>query len=210
MSLVCAEENTTAPLEEVSMDVKDVSMYYKNGTRLNVALSDVNDNPLPNYNLTFNINNQDYTRTTDGNGKASLAINLIPDTYLANIYFLGNDKYASSNKSVNVTVLPTIQGNDLVKYYKNDSQYYATFVDGSGDVLDNRDVTFNINGVFYTRQTNQNGVARLNINLNSGNYILTAYNPVDGYSFSNNIKVLPTIRGNNLNKIYQDNHLLYQ
>ena len=206
MSLVCAEENATAPLEEVSMDVKDVSMYYKNGTRLNVALSDVNDNPLPNYNLTFNINNQDYTRTTDGNGKASLAINLIPDTYLANIYFLGNDKYASSNKSVNVTVLPTIQGNDLVKYYKNDSQYYATFVDGSGDVLDNRDVTFNINGVFYTRQTNQNGVARLNINLNSGNYILTAYNPVDGYSFSNNIKVLPTIRGNNLNKIYQDNH----
>lgn len=206
MSLVCAEENTTAPLEDVNIDANDVSMYYKNGTRLNADLSDANDNPLPNHNLTFNINNQNYTRTTDGNGRASLAINLIPNTYLANIYFLGNNQYAPSNKSVNVTVLPTIQGNDLVKYYKNDSQYYATFFDGSGDVLDNQNVTFNINGIFYTRQTNQNGVARLNINLNSGNYILTAYNPVDGYSFSNHIKVLPTINGTNLNKIYRDNH----
>ncbi len=206
MSLVCAEENTTAPLEDVNIDANDVLMYYKNGTRLNADLSDANDNPLPNHNLTFNINNQNYTRTTDGNGRASLAINLIPNTYLANIYFLGNNQYAPSNKSVNVTVLPTIQGNDLVKYYKNDSQYYATFFDGSGDVLDNQNVTFNINGIFYTRQTNQNGVARLNINLNSGNYILTAYNPVDGYSFSNHIKVLPTINGTNLNKIYRDNH----
>ena len=206
MYLVCAEENTTAPLEDVHIDANDVSMYYKNGTRLNADLSDANDNPLPNHNLTFNINNQNYIRTTDGNGRASLAINLIPNTYLANIYFLGNNQYAPSNKSVNVTVLPTIQGNDLVKYYKNDSQYYATFFDGSGDVLDNQNVTFNINGIFYTRQTNQNGVARLNINLNSGNYILTAYNPVDGYSFSNHIKVLPTINGTNLNKIYRDNH----
>ena len=206
MSLVCAEENATASLEDTQIDAKDVSMYYKNGARLNAELSDANDNPLPDNNLTFNINNQNYIRTTDGNGKASLAINLIPGTYLANIYFLGNNNYSSSNKSVNVTVLPTIQGNDLVKYYKNDSQYYATFFDGSGEVLDNRNVTFNINGVFYTRQTNQNGVARLNINLNSGNYILTAYNPVDGYSFSNYIKVLPTINGTNLNKIYRDNH----
>jgi hypothetical protein len=180
MSLVCAEENATASLEDTQIDAKDVSMYYKNGARLNAELSDANDNPLPDNNLTFNINNQNYTRTTDSNGKASLAINLIPGTYLANIYFLGNNNYSSSSKSVNVTVLPTIQGNDLVKYYKNDSQYYATFFDGSGEVLDNRNVTFNINGVFYTRQTNQNGVARLNINLNSGNYILTAYNPVDG------------------------------
>ena len=206
MSFVCAEDNATAPLEDVNIGADDVSMYYKNGERLSADLLDLNDNPLPDCNLTFNINNQNYTRTTGADGKASIAINLIPGTYLANIYFLGSDQFLPSNKSVNVKVLPTIEGNDLVKYYKNDSQYYATFYDGSGEVLDNQNVTFNINGVFYTRQTNQNGVARLNINLNSGNYILTAYNPVDGYSLSNNIKVLPTIRGGNLNKIYHDNH----
>ncbi|MBR6023991.1 MAG: hypothetical protein IK044_03360 [Methanobrevibacter sp.] len=206
MSLVCAEDNATASLEEVNIDAKDISMHYKNGERLSAELLDLNDTPLPDCNLTFNINDQNYTRTTGNDGKASIAINLIPGTYLANIYFLGNSQFLPSNKSVNVTVLPTIEGSDLVKYYKNNSQYYATFYDGSGEVLDNENVTFNINGVFYTRQTNQNGVARLNINLNSGNYILTAYNPVDGYSFSNNIKVLPTINGTNLKKIYRDNH----
>ena len=37
---------------------------------------------------------------------------------------------------------------------------------------------FNINGVYYTRQTNTSGVAKLTVNLQPGNYILTAYNPV--------------------------------
>ena len=205
MSLVCAEENSTN-LDEVNIDAKDVSMYYKNGERLNVELSDSGNNPIDNESLVFSINGQDYKRTTNIDGKASLAINLIPGSYVANINFLGNDKYSPSSKKVNVDVLPTINGNDLVKYYKNNSQYYATFLNGDGEVLDNVDVTFNINGVFYTRQTNQNGIAKLNINLNSGNYILTAYNPNDGYSFSNKIKVLPTINSSNLVKIYRDNH----
>ena len=127
MSLVCAEDNSTASLEDVNIDANDISIYYKNGDRLSANLLDLNDNSLPDCNLTFNINNQNYTRTTDSDGKASIAINLIPGTYLANIYFLGNNQFLPSNKSVNVTVLPTIEGNDLVKYYKNDSQYYATF-----------------------------------------------------------------------------------
>ena len=198
MSLVCADENATSTLEDVNIDANDISMYYKNGTRLSAELNDLNDNPLPDCDLVFSINNQNYTRTTNDDGKASIAINLIPGKYLANIYFLGNNQYSPSNKSVNVNVLPTISGNDLVKYYKNDSQYFATFLGSDGEVLDNEEVTFNINGVFYTRHTNQNGVAKLNINLNSGNYILTAYNPRDGFSFSNYIRVLSTINGSNL------------
>ena len=41
----------------------------------------------------------------------------------------------------------------LVKTYKNDSQYYATFIGSSGNLLNNTPVKFNINGVFYTRTT---------------------------------------------------------
>ena len=207
MSLVCAEENNTdTNLKDVNIDANDVSLYYKNGTRLNVELSDVNDNPLSNQTLVFNINGVDYTKTTDDGGSTSMAINLVPGSYLTNIKFLGNDKYLPANKTVNIKVLSTIEGNDLVKYYKNASQYQATFLDGSGEVLDFEDVVFNINGVFYTRQTDQNGVARLNINLNSGNYVITAYNPNDGFASANNIKVLPTINGSDLTKIFRDNH----
>lgn len=205
ISCIYAEDNGTV-LEDSSIHSDDVSMYYRNGTRLSVDLSDSNDNPISNASLQINVNGQNYTRTTNENGSTSLAINLIPGKYLANIYFLGNDKFSPSNKSVDINVLPTISGNDLVKYYKNDSQYYATFLDGTGEALDYMNVTFNINGVFYTRQTNQNGVAKLNINLRSGDYILTAYNPNDGFSYSNNIKVLPTINASDLEKIYRDNH----
>ncbi len=207
MSLVCAEENNTDTiLEDVNIDANDVSLYYKNGTRLNVELSDANNNPLSNQSIVFNINGIDYTRNTDDGGSASIAINLVPGSYLTNIRFLGNDNYLPANKTVNINVLSTIEGNNLVKYYKNASQYYATFLDGSGEVLDFEDVIFNINGVFYTRQTDQNGVAKLNINLNSGNYIITAYNPRDGLSYANYIRVLPTINGSDLVKIFRDNH----
>ena len=205
MGCVCAEENITV-LEDVNIDANDVSMYYKNGTRLNVDLHDSESAPLDNQSLIIAINGMNYTKTTDSEGKTSIAINLIPGKYLSSIYFLGSDKYAPSQKTVNVTILPTISGSDLVKYCRNDSQYDAAFLDGSGDPLDFTNITFNINGVFYNRQTDQNGVARLNINLNPGDYIITAYNPNDGFSHSNNIKVLPTINGSDLVKIYRDSH----
>ena len=86
MSLVCAEENNTdTNLKDVNIDANDVSLYYKNGTRLNVELSDVNDNPLSNQTLVFNINGVDYTKTTDDGGSTSMAINLVPGSYLTNI-----------------------------------------------------------------------------------------------------------------------------
>lgn len=207
LSLSCAyAEGNSTDLEEVNIDADDVSMYYRDGHRLNVDLSDSGNDSLANQSLTININGQNYTRTTNDAGRASLAINLIPGEYSSTIFFLGTDKYLSSNKTVNVKVLPTISGDDVVKYYRNGTQYYATFLDSEGEFLDYEDVTFNINGVFYTRTTDQNGVAKLNINLNSGDYILTAYNPNDGFAYSNNIKVLPTINGSDLRKIYRDNN----
>ena len=201
ISCIYAEDNAT---QEVNLDASDVSMHYKNGSGIVVDLYDSNNEPISNESVIVNINKVNYTRITNDFGQASMKINLIPGTYLANIYFLGNDNYSSVNKTINVEILPTISGEDVVKYYKNATQYQATFLDREGNPLDYMDVTFNINGVFYNRQTNQNGVARLNINLNPGEYIITAYNPNDGYSYSNIIKVLSTINGSDLKKIYLD------
>ena len=44
---------------------------------------------------------------------------------------------------------------------------------------------------FYTRQTNASGVAKLTINLEPGNYTLTANNPVSGEQQGFKVKVLP-------------------
>ena len=48
-------------------------------------------------------------------------------------------------------------------------------------------IKFNINGVFYDRTTDANGIAKLNINLMSGKYIITSmYN---GAAISNEVTI---------------------
>ena len=74
-----------------------------------------------------------------------------------------------------------------MKTYKNDSQYYATFIGSSGNLLNNTPVKFNINGVFYTRITDTNGIANLNINLPAGKYIITTM--FNGLCESNTIEI---------------------
>ena len=59
-------------------------------------------------------------------------------------------------------------------------------------------------GIFYNRTTNENGTAKLNINLNPGNYILTATNPLTGLMMSYNITVLPTLNATDLEMKYRD------
>ena len=114
-------------------------------------------------------------------------------------------EYKNISVKSKVTIKPTIQSKDITKIYRNDTQYYATFLDTKGNFLKNKDVTFNINGVFYTRTTNDNGVARLNINLNPDEYIITAKNPDTNEEISNIVKVLPSIiENNNITKYYKN------
>ena len=99
----------------------------------------------------------------------------------------------------------TIDGKDITKIFRNDTQYYATFLDNKGNFLKNKNVTFNINGLFYTRTTNDKGVAKLNINLQQGDYIITAINPITGEQKANNISVSPSIMENDdISKYYKN------
>lgn len=185
-NIVCLKIYTIAN----SIKSSDLVKYYKNASRFS---ADVN---VANANITFNINGVNYTKTTDENGTAYLNINLRPGTYNITTFFNG------INKTNTVTVLSTITGDNLVKYYKNGTEFYANFVKGNGEALANRNVTFNINGVFYTRETDSNGIAKLNINLRPGNYILTATDPETGLDIGFDITVLSTIIAKNLTKTY--------
>ena len=162
---------------------------YRNDSQYWAHFIDLEGNPLNNTNVTFNINGVFYTRTTNASGWAKLNINLIAGDYVITAYNPVTGEYYSNN----ITVLNSILANDLVKIYCNDSQYWAYFIDGDGNPLTNTKVTFNINGVFYTRTTNASGWAKLNINLNPGKYVITAYNPITNETISNNIVVLPNI-----------------
>ena len=187
------QPNTTDVKSDVSIDIHDFEMYYKNGTKLSGKLLDNNSNPIINQTVSININGMSYNKITDSNGTFGMNINLDPNVYNFTVAYNGSDIYNPALKNAKVTILSVIESNDLVKYYRNESQYYATFLDEKGNpIANNTAVTFNINGVFYTQYTNENGTAKLNINLNPGNYIITAMHP-DGLQAGNNVFVNKTL-----------------
>ena len=203
------QPNNTDVKSNVSIDINDFEMYYKNGTKLTGKLLDNNSNPIINQTVSITINGILYNRTTDGNGTFKMNINLDPNVYNFTVAYKGSDIYNSAFKNAKVTVLSVIESYDLVKYYKNESQYYATFLDKQGNpVANNTTVTFNINGVFYTRYTNENGTAKLNINLIPANYIITSIHP-NGEKKGRNITVLSTILSKDLVKYYKNESQYY-
>ena len=203
------QPNNTDVKSNVSIDINDFEMYYKNGTKLTGKLLDNNSNPIINQTVSITINGILYNRTTDGNGTFKMNINLDPNVYNFTVSYNGSDIYNSAFKNAKVTVLSVIESYDLVKYYKNESQYYATFLDKQGNpVANNTTVTFNINGVFYTRYTNENGTAKLNINLIPANYIITSIHP-NGEKKGRNITVLSTILSKDLVKYYKNESQYY-
>ena len=187
-----------------NITLNDIIMIYHDGTRLIAVLTDYMGKPIANSTIYFTINGVTYNRTTDNNGNASIALNLNSGEYDAFILFKGTKRYVESSKNITVTINSTIDACDVVKFYQNGTQFFATFIDSAGNVLANTNVTFNINGVFYTRQTNENGTAILNINLRPGYYILTAINPNSTEQKGFHIIVKSLIEADDLTKYFQN------
>ena len=196
--------NNTPVMSASVLTGNDVIMFFKNGTRYEITLTDIKGNALFNQSVVININGVDYVRFTDKDGKASIGLNLNTGNYTVTVTYNGTEDYTKSSITNNVTILSTVESKNITKIYRNDTQYHAAFVDGTGKVLADKEVTFNINGVLYKRTTNASGVATLNINLNSGTYILTAINPVNNEMVASTITVLSSIQSNNITKYFQN------
>ena len=180
-----------------SLVAEDIEMFYKNGTRYEVVLTDGNGNPLANQTIIITIDGVDYEKVTDENGIASLAINLRAGTYTITSTFNGT----SINSTI--TILNTLEADNIIKYFKNGTHYYVLVVDGQGNPIANQTVTMNIDGVLYTKVTDENGIAKLSINLRPGEYIITTNGP-NGAVISNKITVLPTLYGENVVKYFKN------
>ena len=184
------------------LNISDIVMIYKDGTRMVAVLTDYLGNPIANATVYFTINGKTYAKSTDANGTASMGLNLASNVYKATVSYNGSDKYNAVSKNITVTINPTIVADDLVKMYQNATRFYAKFTDSTGKAIANKEIRFNINGVFYTKKTDKDGVADLGIMLRPGSYILTAYNPVTGEEKGFNITVKSLIMQSDLTKYY--------
>lgn len=162
---------------------EDLNMFYKNGSAYTVQLNKKHDKPAgAGEVVTFNINGILYNRKTDSSGHAKLNINLPPGKYIVTAEYMG-DKVSNT-----IVVKPVITASDLTKVYGTPDPFVAKLVDGQGRPYSGKTVTFNINGVIYAKTTDSEGLAKLNIALMPGEYIITSTSP-NGNSISNKIMV---------------------
>ena len=186
----------------VILNAPDVKMIYHDGTRFTATLTDKKGNPIRDAAIEITINGRSYDKITDEKGSVSLGLNLDSGIYSVVVKFKGLLNYTPITKHANVTIEPTVKGLDVVKMFRNNTQYYAIFTDSQGNFLKNKNIQFNINGVFYTRTTNDKGIAMMNINLNPGKYVITSKNLVTGEQSGNNITVKSLIVQKDLTKHY--------
>ena len=189
---------------KTTLTMDDVVKYFKSAQNLTAKLVDAFGNPIANATVYFTVNGKVYAKTTDENGTASMGIGLVPNEYKVNAVFNGTKDYDKATANATVTVKNTVLGNDTTLYFCNGTKYVAKFLDSNGKALANTTVKFNINGVFYTRVTDENGTASLTIKLDPKSYVITAYNPATGEERANNITVMPTLITKDLSMKFQD------
>ena len=172
-----------------NLNVKDLEKYFGGSEKLEAVLTDCLGKAIVNGTVIFTINGKDYVKYTNENGSAFMSINLVPGKYNITVKFNGTKDYDAAVANATVTVKSTVIGHDIVKMFRNATQYSALFLDSNGKALVNATVKFNINGVFYTKSTNDEGIATLNIQLLPKEYIITNYNLVTGEENSNKVTV---------------------
>ncbi|MBO6275452.1 MAG: hypothetical protein J6M91_07980 [Methanobrevibacter sp.] len=171
---------------------------------MSVVLTDKNGNLLANKPVDIEINNVKYTRITDENGIARLNINLNIGSYPVGVSYAGDDEYNKSTGYCRVFVSPKLTVHDLNMKYCDGSKFTAKLTDIEDNPLQGINVLFKVNGVPYTRATNNEGIASLNINLSPGDYNILTY-AVDAVNSTIHIdKCATRMEGTDINKTFSE------
>lgn len=109
------------------------------------------------------------------------------------------DNLAASKPAYELT------SSDVTMYYLNGTSYEVTLSQG-GNPISNATVTISVNGKDYARNTNANGVAKLQIGLKPNQYTISA--TYDGLKTTNTLKVLPVVSGKDVSAYY-GNSIVY-
>lgn len=156
---------TTTP---TIVENKDLVKYFKNTGQYGVKLVDANGKSVgKGKTLTFNINGVTYKKTTDAYGYAKLPVDLNPGTYTVKA------TYGSCSITNKITVKSLIESSDLTMKEDDGSKFNVKVLTSNGQPASNQKVVMKLNGQTYTKTSNANGIANLDINLDPGKYSIT-------------------------------------
>lgn len=168
--------------------VSDLETIYNSGYEYNVKLIDEDGNPLGGRELSYVLNNIENTLYTDDNGEALLNINLMTGVYDFDIGFAGEKMYSVSSNSSSIIVNTSILLLNEDYLYK--FPYNVKLLDKTADSLANQNVTIRIAGNPYIVMTDEEGMAKVDLALVPGTYVVTVKNPTTLEEKNQTINVL--------------------
>lgn len=173
-----------------NLKVEDIVKYFKNGTQYTVKVTDVNGTAVVGATISVSISSSSWKKpatykiTTNDEGVANLDINLATGKYSMTANLGGN--IAKST----VEVLPTLTVNSIAKKVSQPASLKAKLVDGQGNPLSGKTITFKVLDKTYYRTTDNNGFTSLPIHLNLGVWKFIITNPETGASTLATVKVI--------------------
>jgi hypothetical protein len=154
--------------KNVRLITKDLVKIQGDKTPFEVALFD-EKTPYTNQEINIKINGVTYKRETDNDGIAKLNINLPVGEYEPVISFENAESnYVST--TCNIIINPILNSQDLIMIAGDGNKFNVSLKDYAGNNITGCNVKFTINGKTYSRETDGNGIAGLNINLGAGEY----------------------------------------
>ncbi|AMD17747.1 hypothetical protein TL18_06790 [Methanobrevibacter sp. YE315] len=178
------------------VSASNVVAYYKAGSTFTAKFLDSTGKALANTDITFKfVGSNSYTRKTNSNGVASIALNMLVGTYTINSIHPNGDMVTNT---INVKHAVTAKDMTVCK----GAEFTAKFLDGTGKALANKDITFKFVGSnSYTKTTDSNGVASITLNMAPGTYTIKSIHP-GGDTISNKITVKDSIVSSDFEKHY--------
>ena len=173
-----------------------------------LTVSDVEDEPPSNSievisNEELSSSNEDSISQEVSSGNSDNASDVLSATNDDNV---SDDVLSVNNGDVNeilsATPVYSISGKDVKMYYKDGSGYEVTLLKDSKP-LSGKTVAIKINGATYKRVTDSRGKASIQLNINTGFYIISAY--CCGVETTNKVNVLVPITAKDLAASYKSN-----
>ena len=144
-------------------------------TPLQIGLYD-GETPITGEEIGIEINSKPYIKTTDENGIATLNINLGVGKYTAKVYWKGNTEFnnLTAYAEIFITTDTYMDGINLTKNVDDSTPYQCALYRGDNGERIKDELNITINGKSYTRTAEEDGLYKLNINLNEGTYNIKA------------------------------------
>ena len=147
----------------------DYSKYYKNTGKYSSTFYDKKGKLLKNAAVKFKINGKTTSVKTNAKGVATLAISLKPGTYPITV----TNPKTTESISKTVVIESLIETSDLTFNETQKAKFNVKILNTYGKASPNKKVTLKVNGKTYTKTTNKNGIATLDLSLPNGKYTIT-------------------------------------